>query len=147
MKEVTGKAVADDDLSRLKGRFEQWRAVRKVGARIPAALWAGAVDAAAVHGICRVAVTLRLDYPGLKRRSALAGSNATQPVPQEAPRFAEFFAPVGPAASAVVASSSSLQPVCVIELTNSRGAAMRVELNSACALAGLSSLCSAFWAS
>ena len=144
MKEVTGKAVADDDLSRLKGRFEQWRAVRKVGARIPAALWAGAVDAAAAHGVCRVAVTLRLDYAVLKRLSALANSIATQPALQEAPRFAEFFAPVGPQPAA--SAASSLQPVCVIELTNSRWAAMRVELNSACALAGLSSLCSAFWA-
>ena len=33
MKEVTGKTVADGDLSRLKVQFEQWRTVRKVGAR------------------------------------------------------------------------------------------------------------------
>lgn len=145
MMEVTGKAmktraVDDGGLTHLKGQFEQWRAVRQGGARIPAALWAGAVAAAAEHGAYRVAATLHLDYAVLKRRFALAAdSTGTQPALQAAPRFVEFFAP------ASQAQAAPLQPACVVELANSRGAKMRVELN-ADALAGLSALCSAFWA-
>src|SRR6186713_1102400 len=46
-------------------------------------------------------------------------------------------------ASAIKPAAAS-QPECVVELANARGAKMRVEL-SGNGLAGLSSLCSAFW--
>ena len=55
---VTGKAVLEQagagGLTRLKERFSKWRAGRKLGMRIPPALWSGAVEMVAVHGACRV---------------------------------------------------------------------------------------------
>jgi hypothetical protein len=136
---VTGKAVqlksSADALRQLKERFATWRAVRKLGMRIPAELWAAAVEMVAVHGACRVAGELKLDYDMLKQRVALAGGKVT--TTELAPRFVELFA----AAGAMPAPSA--QPECVVELANARGARMRVELNGQ-GLVGLSALCSAF---
>jgi hypothetical protein len=137
---VTGKAVqarVGDGLSPLKRQFDQWRAGRKVGARIPLELWAGAVAAAVEYGAYRVAADLHLDYAVLKRRAALAGG--TVPATELAPRFVELFAPAGATRPAVAS-----QPECVVELENARGAKMRVELNGS-GLAALAGLCSAFW--
>jgi hypothetical protein len=126
-----------DGLSQLKRRFDRWRAGRKVGAQIPQELWAGAVDLVGKHGACRVAAELHLDYAVLKRRAGLSGDKVRV---QEAPRFVELFAPAGSATPA-----GALQPQCVIELDNARGARMRVELSGE-GMSGLSALCSAFWA-
>jgi hypothetical protein len=41
--------------------FARWRDTTPVGARIPEVLWARAVELARVHGVARVATTLRLD--------------------------------------------------------------------------------------
>ena len=139
--DATSKAVrtrvVGEGLSQLKRRFDQWRAGRRVGARIPLNLWAGAVAAAVENGASRVAGELHLDYAVLKRRAALAGGKARST--ELTPRFVELFAPVGPT------SLASSQPQCVVEMDNARGAKMRVEL-SGNGLSGLSVLCSAFWA-
>jgi hypothetical protein len=136
---VMGKAVqvkaSADALTQLKERFATWRAVRKLGMRIPAKLWSAAVEMVAVHGACRVAGQLNLDYDTLKQRVALAGGKVTST--ELAPRFVELFA----AAGAMPAPSA--QPQCVVELANARGVRMRVELNGQ-GLIGLSALCSAF---
>jgi hypothetical protein len=140
--EGTSKAVQTrvlgDGVSQLKRQFDQWRAGRKVGERIPLDLWAGAVAAAVEHGAYRVAAELHLDYAVLKRRAALAGGKAA--ATELAPCFVELFAPAGPTPPAGAA-----QRECVVELENARGAKMRVEL-SGNGLCGLSALCSAFWA-
>jgi hypothetical protein len=140
--EATSKAgrtkSCSHELAQLKMRFDQWRAGRKVGQRIPLQLWASAVVAAVEHGVYRVAVELRLDYAVLKRRVAAAPANA--PANQVTPRFVELFAPAGP-----VTAQRTSQSECVVEMANARGARMRVELNGQ-ALAGLPALCSAFWA-
>ena len=103
--------------------------------RIPPQLWAAAVEQVAVHGACRVASELSLDYDMLKRRVAQAGGKVA--CTALAPRFVELFA----AAGAMPAPSA--QPECVVELANARGGRMRVALNG-CGLVGLSALCSAF---
>ena len=126
-----------DELPRLKQRFDQWRAGRRAGERIPPELWAGAVTAAVEHGAYRVSAELHLDYGVLKRRAGLAGSKT--PASELAPRFVELFAPTMPA------TPSASHPQCVVELGNAHGAKMRVELNGN-GLSGLSVLCSAFWA-
>jgi hypothetical protein len=135
--ESTSKAVqtagCSEGLLRLKRQFDQWRAERRVGERIPSDLWAGAVAASGEHGAYRVAAELHLDYAVLKRRAALAGGKTS--AAELAPRFVELFAPAARAAP----------PACVIEMGNARGARMRVELNGD-ALAGLPAMCSAFWA-
>jgi len=140
--EATSKAVrtklCSNELAQLKMQFDQWRAGRKVGQRIPLQLWASAVAAAVSHGAYRVAVELHLDYAVLKRRAAAAPANA--PANQVVPRFVELFAPAGP-----MTAQRTSQAQCVVEMANARGAKMRVELNGD-ALAGLPALCSAFWA-
>ena len=56
--EATSKAVqttgCGEGLLRLKRQFDQWRAARRAGERIPSELWAGAVAAAGEHGAYRV---------------------------------------------------------------------------------------------
>jgi len=130
--------VLSDGLLQLKRRFDQWRAGRKLGERIPLELWSGAVAAAVEHGAYRVAAELRLDYAVLKRRAALAGGKAL--ATELTPRFVELFAP-----AARTTAAGALRPECVVELDNARGAKMRVEL-SGNGLSGLSALCNAFWA-
>ena len=136
---VTGKALpvqaGAGGLTRLKERFSTWRAGRKLAMRIPPALWSGAVERVAVHGACRVAGELNLDYAMLKQRVAQAGGKVTRTEP--APRCVELFA----AAGAMPAPGA--QPECVVELANARSGRMRVALKG-CGLVGLSALCSAF---
>jgi len=139
--ESTSEAVqatgSCDGLSALKQQFDGWRAGRRAGERIPPELWAGAVTAAVEHGAYRVSAELHLDYGVLKRRAGLAGSKT--PASELAPRFVELFGPTMPA------TPSAAHPQCVLEMDNTRGAKMRVQLNGD-GLAGLSVLCSAFWA-
>lgn len=54
-------------------QFERWRRTRVGHSRIPDDLWALAVELAGVHGLCRTARMLRLDYNALKRHVASAG--------------------------------------------------------------------------
>ena len=137
---VTGKVEqvksSADALTQLKERFAAWRAVRKLGMRIPPELWAAAVEMVAVHGACRVAGELNLDYDMLKQRVEQAGGKVT--TTELAPRFVELFAPAG----AMPAQSAQ---ECVVELSNARGARMRVELNGH-GLISLSVLCGEFLA-
>jgi len=93
---MTGKAVqvktVADGLIELKERFAAWRAVRKLGLRIPRELWAAAVEMVAVHGACRVAGELNLDYDMLKLRVAQAGGKAT--ATELAPRVSDGANPL-----------------------------------------------------
>lgn len=137
--EATSKVVqttgCGEGLLLLKRQFDQWRAGRRAGERIPSELWAGAVTAAGECGTYRVAAELRLDYAVLKRRAALAGSKApAMALTTAAPQFVELFA-----------SAARAAPACVIEMDNARGAKMRVELDDNGLAAGLSVLCGAFW--
>lgn len=141
--EATSKTVrtnqCSNELAQLKGQFDEWRAGRKVGQRIPPQLWASAVAASVERGAYRVAADLHLDYAVLKRRAA-AAHTAKAPANEVTPRFVELFAPADP-----VTAARTSQPGCVVEMANARGAKMRVELNGD-ALAGLPAMCSAFWA-
>jgi len=139
MRTTTGKATsAVEGLSQLKRRFEQWRAGRRVGERIPPELWDEAVSAVAGDGAYRVARELNLDYAVLKRRAAPADGDSPSGT-RASPHFVELFAP---AVSMPPAQGS--QPACVVEMANARGAKMRVELRGD-GLAGLPALCGAFW--
>ena len=134
----TGKAVrtaAVEALAPLKRQLDQWRAGRRQGEKIPAQLWDAAVSATAEHGAYRVSRELNLDYAMLKRRAAPAGASARLP----APRFVELAAP-----QAVPMPAAQLEPQCVVEMANARGATMRLQLHGA-ALASLPALCQALW--
>jgi len=143
MKAIAGKAVqtrvGGEGLPQLKGRFDQWRAGRRVGERIPPLLWAGAIGAVAEHGAYRVARELNLDYAVLKRRAAMVPGDAPASA-LAVPRFVELFAAAAPSMPALASD-----PDCVVELANARGAKMRVELRGS-GLASLPALCNAFWA-
>lgn len=135
-----------EDLASLKAEFDQWRATRTTGKRIPPELWAGAVDMATRHGVHLVANVLHLDYAGLKRRMEL-GSSGQQPVAPEAsaPQFVEMIVPT-PTPTPMPSQAPTVEPVraeCVVELANARGTTMRIELRGA-GVASLSALCNAF---
>ena len=79
----------------------------------------------------------------LKQRAAVADRKATTATASDrmgelAPRFVELFA-----AGGALPAPSACAPQCVVELANSRGGRMRVELSGQ-GLVGLSALCSAF---
>jgi len=135
-RKVQETSVAGGSLEHLRQQLQDWRTGRKLGERIPAPLWAAAVDAAREQGLHRVATRLNLDYAGLKRRVEDGG--ATPPRGEVAPRFVELFAPSASAAS------TAGRAECVVEMGNAQGAKMRVELSGQ-GLAGLAGLCSAFW--
>ena len=130
----TDKATAMT-LSSLRQQFDEWRAARHVGQRIPPQLWDAAVRATVEHGAYRVSRALNLDYAVLKRRAAQAGASGSVPMP----RFVELVAPQG-----LPMPTPGCEPQCVVEMANARGATMRVQLRGN-ALAGLPALCQAFW--
>ena len=121
-------------LEKIERRFRRWREGRKAGERIPVALWAAAVGLAQEHGLHRIALELRVDFNGLKKRLERAGG-AAQGGQVEA-RFVELFA--------APASTAAGRCECAVELENGRGAKMRVELNGN-GLVGLAGVCNAFW--
>ena len=132
--EATGTAAGT--LSRLKREFDQWRAARRVGERIPPRLWDAAASATVKHGAYRVARELNLDYAVLKRRAAQATGDASAGTPR--PHFVELMAAQG------LAMAPVSEAQCVVELANARGATMRLQLRGN-ALDGLPALCHAFW--
>jgi hypothetical protein len=137
MKARTGEAATAGTLSLLKRQFDQWRATRRVGERIPPRLWDAAVSATAQHGAYHVSRELNLDYAMLKRRAAGAAGSTSGRTAR--PRFVELLAPQG-----LSMPAPPSEPQCVVELANARGATMRLQLRGN-ALAGLPGLCQAFW--
>ena len=120
----------------VRERFEHWRRTRQGRSRIPEKLWKSAVRLAAMHGLCRTARALRLDYNALKRRVESAGVNGSPagPMPKRKTRtrsrpnarksaqapamtFVEL-PPLEPAGA----------PACIVELDHPRGAKMRIHL-------------------
>jgi hypothetical protein len=102
------------DLRRAQGRFQAWRKRRSLGERIPPSLWAIAARLAGTHGVSRTAAALGLDYYSLKQRVEPAGS---QPQPS-GPAFVE----VSPTPLIAVRH-------CRLELDNTTGARLRMELS------------------
>jgi len=136
--EIEQAIVPSEGLEEIKQGLQEWRSHRKLGEHIPAPLWAAAVEAAKKLGVYRVAIDLRLDYAGLKRR--VEGTGAPAPRSQVAPRFVEL---VSAAASPTLAAATGRHE-CVVELENARGAKMRLELNGP-GVAALAGLCNSFW--
>jgi hypothetical protein len=100
------------DLERGRSRFQAWRGQRKVGGRIPHALWAMATRLAKAHGVSRTAAALGLDYYSLQKRAEAAASE-----PQSSsPAFVEL------------PSSVMVGKECRFELDNGAGVTMRVHL-------------------
>jgi len=77
-----------EDFAVAEHAFEEWRAARKKGARIPASLWQMATDLAKRHSVAKVAVTLGLDFYGIKRR--LTGQTPQSKAVANKPAFVEL---------------------------------------------------------
>jgi len=113
-------------LVRGQKRFEAWRQVRALGARIPDPLWSLAVRLAQKHGLSRTASTLRLDYHTLKNRMEAEVCDSSD--------FSEAFVEV---------AMPSPVSECVIEVEDGSGARMRVQLRG-CEVPDLAALCQNF---
>jgi len=123
----------------VRREFEHWRRTRRARSPIPTRLWALAVEHARAAGVHATARRLRLNYYSLKQRvegfEGAGGSRA--PGARAAPAFVEVV-------------TAGLPPAggseCVIDLTDARGATMRIALKSA-ALPDLAALSQLFWRS
>ena len=104
------------DLLRARSRFQAWRQRGTAGRRTPSALWALAVRLAKIHGVCRTARVLGVNYHGLKKRAMPALSAAASGSPAQAPSFVELPAP------------AVLGKQCLFELRSAAGASLRVQL-------------------
>ena len=106
-------------------QFENWRRERKRGERIPADLWATAVELAKQRGVWPIAKALGLDHSQLKRR---AGNDEED---EKSDAFVELI-PQG-----------AMLYSCIVEMEDGRGARMRVELKGAAA--DVTALSRTFW--
>jgi hypothetical protein len=119
---MTNKRSRAGSLGALEKRFQRWREGHEGRERIPEGLWSAAAAAAHVHGVHSTARRLHLEYRKLKgftdasklpRRKA---SRAVTTVGKMAPQFVELT------------SAAIGQPRCAVELHNSAGATLRIEL-------------------
>ena len=124
------RPLSRDALSEAQSQFEQWRASRKRGTRIPEGLWRAAVEAAREHGVSKAAQALGLDYYGLKQRLESTAELSESEGSAE-PGFVEI--PLFAAA-----------PECVLELEDAEGARLRIELKGPAA-AQCAALAQALW--
>jgi hypothetical protein len=132
IKAKRAQACADvENVEQAKHRFGEWRENRKHGEHIPEVLWAMAIDLAKAHGVERIACELRVDHDRLKKR--LLGASGAMRMQGAEEGFIELFAP-----QAVGMGE------CVVELSNARGAKMRVQFQGG-DMAGLAGLMNAFW--
>lgn len=121
--------------------IDEWR--RKsgggTGTRIPDHVWAAAVAAARVDGVCATAVALRMQFRRLKKRAGLANRQLVRR-DSVGPAFVEMeITPVR-----AVASRPNGKAEAVIELLGRDGERMRVEMASL-AEVDLVGLSQTFW--
>jgi len=125
--------------TRLEGvrrRFDTWRRTRRVRSPIPDTLWTSAVRMAGAYGLHRTAKALRVNYYTLKKRverEAAAASN--MPDGDPVTTFVELTPSVAPGSYE-----------CTLELEDSSGAKMRVQLKGVAA-PDLAALSRSFWQS
>ncbi|HYR45124.1 MAG TPA: hypothetical protein VER98_18980 [Terriglobia bacterium] len=113
------------EIEEARQQFENWRGERKRGERIPANLWATAVELAKQHGVWPTAKALHLDHSGLKRRVRNDEGD------EKSSAFVELIPQGGMLYS------------CAVEMEDGRGARMRVELKGAAV--DVTALSRTFW--
>ena len=74
----TNQSEVPLSLSRLERRFAVWRAKRRPGQRIPKSLWKSAANAAALYGLSRTALLLKLDHYSLQKHVEDVSSASAQ---------------------------------------------------------------------
>ncbi len=115
MAEGNGQALVG-----LRRRFDEWRRVRRHRTPIPEPLWTAAVQAAREHGVWKTCRGLKVDYYSLKRRMPATNALADRPI-----KFVE------------VTPKALSGPACVLEMHDSLGRRLRVELRDAAGAEGL----------
>jgi hypothetical protein len=105
------------DLVQVRGQFEAWRRQRRVGERIPQALWALAVRLANRHGIKRTSAALGVDYYSLKKQTERAAGKMQA---SSGPTFVEL--------PAALALGNTVGKRCLLELDRGTGASLRLHL-------------------
>ena len=129
------------ELEGVRQRWEDWRRTRRTRSWIPESLWATAVRAAAVYGICRTAKALRVDYYALKKRlEQESAGGADRSGENAAATFLELTSPTDHGLAAVPVGRCE----CVVELEDADGAKMRIHLKGAQA-PDLAALSRSFW--
>lgn len=111
-----------DSLNRLGAQLESWRELYSAPTPIPPEIWAKAGELVKHLGITRVCKALRLDYSRLKRISLEreAGGKLSKPAAvHSSPTFVE-----------VRSAPASSVGKCVIEIESTRGARMRIQMES-----------------
>jgi hypothetical protein len=114
-------------------RFARWRDTHDLGTRIPEQLWQLAVKLAAIYGVSRTALALKLDYYSLKRHLGESTTPVVLASPNDSPAFLEL------PPSTLLTSGA-----CVIDFENSRGAKMRVHVKGM-TVPDLVALSHSFW--
>jgi hypothetical protein len=105
-------------LARAATRLAAWRRTHVPHTRIPRSLWNGATKLAAEFGISYTATRLRLNYNDLKKHvEATAPISRHTSVRRQMASFVELPASTFPTAGE-----------CVIELQNTAGSTMRIEI-------------------
>jgi hypothetical protein len=121
-------------LENVRQRIERWRRTRKARLPIPEPLWAAAVKMASTYGVNRTAEALRVNYYALKKRVEQKTS-AVDDAPRAIAgvRFIELVPPdaAGPC-------------LCTLELENTGGAKMRIQLKSV-EMPDLAAVSRSFW--
>ena len=107
------KTKLPSKLARGRKCFESWRRSNKPRTKLPKHLWALAADLAEEYGISRTALTLRLDYNGLKKRVELSDLDPSPP----ASAFLELFS-----------SGTNAIAECTIECEDSGGARISIHI-------------------
>ena len=119
--------------------FQQWRASRSRGARIPPPLWQSATSLAAVHGVSRTSTALGLDYYALKKRLSAGSGDASAKAngPDRVTQFVEVPLP-----------SATTTVTCAIEVEKRGGdtahSKLRLELEDV-TLTDLDALLRSVW--
>jgi len=125
----------------LKARIDAWRSNRRGREHMPREFWTDAIELSKVHGVCRIARSVGLDYKGLRRKIALFQRRASPP--QQ--RFVEVPAQVVLAPKGALAGASCPPPPSpptprtTVEVTAPDGAQLRIHapVATAAELAGL----------
>ena len=121
-------------LEALRRRFKQWRRTRKIGSRIPEALWSAAVKLAQAHGIHPTAKALGVDYYSLKKRlEEKSVSGSPMVAAASGATFVELATP----------APMAMQE-CILELEDVEGTKMRIHFKGIEA-PDLAALSRSFW--
>ena len=115
MKEKSTQApLLSPALEEVRCRFEAWRSRKRIGSRIPNALWKAAVEQCHSHSILEVSRALRLNYNDLKER---VHESKKMSLPSE-DGCVEFVK--------LDFEGQSRPPECIIEMEAANGAKLRM---------------------